>query len=360
MLTEPIGAVHDEGMPNRPFFIFCVFALTVIRPSESAPLISAAAESRLMSKHLVAISDGRQMNVVCIGHGSPTVVFEQGAGANILSWQKVAEPVAKFTRACFYDRAGYGYSEPPGRPSTAEHAAQDLHNLLVRSGIRRPVVLVGHSLGGLYATYFADKYPGEVVGIVLVEPSFAEQDKDLDAATRAKDEAAFKENISQLRRCSALARSGKLAQEMHEECFAFATNRTAKERAFLTYQYVRPDRYEALASEVESQHSADGRSDINSRHEVAARRSFGRIPIIVMTAAESIDGKATTAERNASSNLWRSWKAGHDMLAARSGLGRSIVISQSGHFVQLDQPQEVIEAVKEVVRETRQRQSAHR
>lgn len=340
-------------MTNRRVLIACIFSAAIVHSSACESAGQTMAGVGLIEKHFVTIADGRKMNMVCVGHGSPTVVFEQGSGANILTWQKVVEPVSKFTRSCFYDRAGYGYSDPSGRASSAANATQDLHALLLRSGERRPVILVGHSLGGLYATLYADQYYADVAGLVLIEPSFAQQDKDEEPIDRAKDEIGFKDSTSQLRRCAALARLGKLALETHEECFAFAPNRTAQEKEFLTYQYIRPDRYEALASEVESQHSADGRSDVNSRQEIAARRSFGRKPVIVLTAAEAVDPKATPAERATSSRLWRSWKAGHDKLAARSGRGMSVVVSNTGHFVQLDQPQAVIDAVKKVFRVVR-------
>jgi pimeloyl-ACP methyl ester carboxylesterase len=306
-----------------------------------------------MQKHLVAISGGRKMNLVCAGRGKPTVVFESGLGTNLLTWQKVVDQVARITRTCFYDRAGYGYSDPPGRPSTAANSAQDLHSLLIRARVRRPVILVGHSLGGLYATFYADKYYGDVAGLVLIDPAFAEQDKDEDPAQRAQDKTAFEANVALLRACAALARSGKLTSEKHEECFAFAPNRTPEEKSFLTYQYTRPHRYEAMASEAESLHSDDGRSDLDSRQENAAKRSFGNKPLIVLTAAESPNPNETEAQRAASSRLWRSWKAGHDKLAARSRRGRSIVVSGTGHFIQLDQPQSVIDAVKEVVEDAR-------
>ena len=136
-----------------------------------------ATEAILTSKHLVQIADGRRLNFVCAGSGSPTLVFEGGMGAHLLSWQKVAGPVTRANRACFYDRAGYGYSDPPRRPSTASHATDDLHQVLRRAHVALPIVLVGHSVGGLYATLYADRFPIDVAGLVLIDPSFAEQDK---------------------------------------------------------------------------------------------------------------------------------------------------------------------------------------
>ncbi len=311
------------------------------------------ADTMLSSKHLVKIAGGRQINFVCSGQGSPTVVFEAGLGANLLTWQKVALPVTRSTRACFYDRAGYGYSDAPRRPSTAGQAVADLHQVLHRGLLRLPIILVGHSVGGLYSTLYADSYPADVAGLVLIDPSYAEQDKGESPDELAKDTSSFNETITHLKVCSNLARSGKLASESHAECFAFAPERTPEQRTFLTYQMVRPGRYDAMASEIESQHSPDGRSDINSRQELDARRNWGQMPVVVLTAPLVPDPKASDADRALAERNWGFWKAGHDALAARSARGRSTVVSNTGHFIQVDQPQAVIDAIEDVIAASR-------
>ena len=261
--------------------------------------------------------------------------------------------MARLTRACFYDRAGYGYSDAPRGPSTAEQAVADLHQALRSGRVRLPVILVGHSVGGLYSTLYADRYPTDLAGLVLIDPSYAEQDKGESPDELAKDASSFSETITHLRTCSGLARTGKLASESHPECFAFAPERTPEQRAFLAYQMVRPGRYDAMASEIESQHSPDGRSDINSRQELGARRNWGQMPVVVLTAALVPEPKASDADRALAERNWGFWKAGHDALAARSTRGRSTIVSNTGHFIQLDQPQAVIDAIKGVVASSR-------
>lgn len=184
---------------------------------------------------------------------------------------------------------------------------------------------------------------------MLIEPAFAQQDKDEDAAQRAKDGDGFKTTITQLRQCATLAGSGKLGSEPHEECFAFSADRTQRERVYLSYQMTRPYRYQAMASEVESQHSDDGRSDTNSLALLPYERTHLGIPVVVLTAAQAVDPKASNEDQRASAQLWQTWKAGHDALAARSARGRSVVVPATGHFIQLDQPRAVTEAIAEVV-----------
>ena len=113
---------------------------------------------------------GYRLHVNCLGTGSPTVVIDSGLGDWSASWRSWVQPeAAKATRVCTYDRAGMGYSESGPLPRTAAHFAQELHTLLQHADIPGPYVLVGHSAGGLTVRVFADAYPAEVVGVVLID-----------------------------------------------------------------------------------------------------------------------------------------------------------------------------------------------
>ncbi len=101
---------------------------------------------------------GRSLNLYCSGSGSPAVVMDSGAGAPGYGWKLVEPGIAKLTRACWYDRAGYGWSDPAPRTRTAADIAEDLHKLLHAAGIPPPYVLVGHSLGGFHVRVFAAHY----------------------------------------------------------------------------------------------------------------------------------------------------------------------------------------------------------
>jgi len=121
---------------------------------------------------------GHRLHLNCTGSGSPTVVLEPGAGgmSSDLGW--ITPAVARNTRVCVYDRAGRGWSEPADTPQDGTQIATDLHTLLQRGHVPGPYVLAGHSFGGLYVLTFADRYPSEVAGLVLVDctnPAFAAQ-----------------------------------------------------------------------------------------------------------------------------------------------------------------------------------------
>ncbi|HEU4770692.1 MAG TPA: alpha/beta hydrolase, partial [Candidatus Udaeobacter sp.] len=115
--------------------------------------------------------DGHNLNLLVGGTGSPAVIFEGGFGAGIASWSTVQKEVAGFAQTVSYDRAGLGQSELGPKPRSAKQIANELHTALQKAGVKPPYVLVGHSLGGMFVRVFADLYPNEVSGIVLIDPS---------------------------------------------------------------------------------------------------------------------------------------------------------------------------------------------
>jgi pimeloyl-ACP methyl ester carboxylesterase len=129
------------------------------------------------------------------GHGSPTVVFESGAGGlGLDNWTKVQAEVSKFASTVAYDRAGCGNSDPGPEPRDARRIAGELHEALGRVNARPPYVLVGHSSGAHYIRLFAHAYPEEVAGLVFVDPA-TEQihdwfEKHVSEAMKAKADAA--------------------------------------------------------------------------------------------------------------------------------------------------------------------------
>jgi pimeloyl-ACP methyl ester carboxylesterase len=113
---------------------------------------------------------GSRLHLHDMGEGTPAVVFESGIAATSLSWRHVMSEVAGFTKVCSYDRAGFGWSDAAVTPRTPAHIVEELSLLLRNAGISPPYILVGHSFGALVVRLFAARYRGDVAGVVLVDP----------------------------------------------------------------------------------------------------------------------------------------------------------------------------------------------
>lgn len=124
---------------------------------------------------------GRTLNIYCSGQGAPTVVLEPGGNSPGYEQLTIQGKMSAFTRACWYDRAGVGWSDPPSSPRTSASIVNDLHEALHRAGITPPYVMVGGSVGGQYVRIYTARYPADVAGLVLVDPAVPEQ-RDPDFA----------------------------------------------------------------------------------------------------------------------------------------------------------------------------------
>lgn len=168
----------------RPVLLLPVFlALVVASVGGLYETVQEArdADALATTGHLYDVG-GHHLWMSCVGSGSPTVVLESGLGeasAPMSAW--VAPAIAEDTRVCVYDRAGYGRSESSDVPTSGESAAADLHRLLGVAGESGPFVLAGHSTGAVYVRLFADAFPEDVAGVVLLDGQPAEAMSQLPA-----------------------------------------------------------------------------------------------------------------------------------------------------------------------------------
>ena len=122
--------------------------------------------------------NGHRMHILCTGSGSPTIVLESGLGNDALTWGGVQPVLSSTTRVCSYDRAGFGWSDPLPPPRDADHIAAELHELLLQAKVTGPIVLMGHSIAGIYMRDYATRYPENIVGIVFEDGSTPLQDEN--------------------------------------------------------------------------------------------------------------------------------------------------------------------------------------
>jgi pimeloyl-ACP methyl ester carboxylesterase len=138
-------------------------------------------------------ANGPNLRMLVLGSGRPTVVFENGGGGSLELWGQVPVRVSKFARVVAYDRAGDGLSDKVTMQLDGRIIASQLHAALRNARIPPPYILVGHSLGGPYSRIFADIYPKEVAGMVLVDPTQEEMMvwNDENGFSRASDRPEF-------------------------------------------------------------------------------------------------------------------------------------------------------------------------
>jgi pimeloyl-ACP methyl ester carboxylesterase len=294
---------------------------------------------------LVTIESNRRLNVYCTGAGSPTVIFDSGLGDGTRAWGLIQPAIAEHTRACSYDRAGLGFSDPPTRPSTSTNVVDDLHRLFHAAHVKPPYVLVGHSLGGMHVKLYAEMYLPEVAGLVFVDPSHEDLGKGAWAID-PESRKTYAPYMEALHRCLEARPDDFVAgSELVKNCGPFPDpHYSAAINAVETQLGKQHGRLQARVSEQENVW-------FTSADQVrAAYRPLGDIPIIVLTHEVSPRGPAENQEqRDAKNKLWIDL---HDQIAAMSTRGKRLTVDNAGHYIQMDQPQVVIDSILEIVRTT--------
>ncbi|MBD8879855.1 MULTISPECIES: alpha/beta hydrolase [Rhodanobacter] len=310
---------------------------------------------------LIPLPDGRRLNLFCMGAGTPVVILEAGLGDDDLSFRRVQGRLADVTRVCSYDRAGMGFSDPSVGPSTAFHVANDLHALIRQASIPLPVVLVGHSNGGLYAALYAADFPREVAGLVLIDPdSFGLDEaarKVLDQPWLDQWRAGTRNEIGQARTCVALAQRGALNKTpaRYPDCMDNPPNADPALHRLLDAQLARPSEQEAISTETQDTDPPPDR-DLSDA-ELAFQRlhfDFGDKPIIVLSGTNELGGLPPSQR----AKVTKAMLANEAAMAAYSTQGRQILVDSKSEYLQTYAPDVVVRAVTDVVRKVRVRMAA--
>ena len=263
--------------------------------------------------HLVDIG-GHRLHLWCTGDGTPAVILDTGLGGSSADWGFVQPDVARFTRVCSYDRAGAGYSDPGPSPRTARRIASELAELLARSGIDGPVVLVGASIAGFDVRVFASDYPQRAAGLVLVDASHEDQAHEVPWMAR----------FVPLLSTTGVLRLFGVSFGQRLELLAPSVRQFAQATSF------RAAGYQAAADEII--HVRESASEVRS-----SRRKL-TIPVLVITGGRRADED------------WRELQRDQASLSERGCL---TIAQESGHVVAIDQPGVVVDAIRTVVEAAR-------
>lgn len=260
--------------------------------------------------------DGHRLHLLCSGAGSPTVVLEAGLRESALGWAVIQRQLAATTRVCSYDRAGMAWSEPDADPPTAAHSAEQLHALLAQAGEPGPYLLVGHSIGAMVVRVFADAYPTEMAGLVLIDPTNEE------ALIAAGDPAPV---IITTRLQGLLAELG-VVRLFGRSIVPGSVGAMPPPEVLdaVPVLYGAPSQGTAVRELEASVESA-----MSVRESVSAD-AWGGLPVVVISSADS-----SAADQ-----------PHHATLAAMSTRGIHVVAESGGHYVHYDDPELVIEAVR--------------
>ena len=267
---------------------------------------------------------GRTLNIFCSGEGAPAVIFDTyGHGAGY-SWHALQSEAAKFTRACWYDRAGYGWSDPAPMPRTFQMVASDLHQLLHAADVPPPYILVGGGDAASHIRVYHGFYPAEVAGVVMVNANDVdEKDTEIPESTKGAWAKHFGSFAPRVRGAACLAfpllaHTGlvRLAGLFQGDRRTDSLNLTSKEQTMLDF----------LSDNPTAQRGSELCARETSMEQVQAAGNLGDVPLIVIATAGRMPA-AASAERAAAA-AWNKHQAEQvqPRLAALSSRGRLVLL----------------------------------
>ncbi len=292
---------------------------------------------------------GTRLNFYCMGKGSPTVVFDSGWGDWAPVWTIVQPEVAKMTRACSYDRAGAGFSDPGPLPRTSVRIAAELRSALRHAGFQGPYILVGNAFGGDNVRTFAARYPAEVAGLVLVEA---------DIVSSPEERRGHAKLIASMRECRDAIAAGKPLPQAPagpdgagRNCAQGFFFRGLPERMWsaelnaklLELVQTKVAIYDSYISEMEQM-------PVDEQYLEHHRRPLGSSPIRVLsTGKHGVHSLDPTRQLDPVQQKYQQEVARQQASWLRlSSNAKQLFSDKSSEYIPLDQPSFVVDAIREV------------
>lgn len=331
-------------MKRKLIRISSIVLLVVVILAFGTAIAGQIAKANMKQKHpapgqLVDIG-GYKLHINCMGEGSPTVILAAGLGDFSVTWGAVQPELAKTTRVCAYDRAGYGWSNPSPYELTITGMADELHTMLVNANVPGPYVMVGHSLSGLMVRVFTHNYPEDVAGMVLVDSTHDEQYVRLVAAVPKFGEllqSGIESGKGQYRFFRFLSSTGVMALMPQ-----LIPNSGFPEAVFEQYKanWSTSNFFDTILAE------AGALEEILADTRDMHISGFGNLPLTVLSAGPSgSDPNYSDSENQKLTQIRQELQS--DLLKLSSD-SKQIIAEQSGHYIQHDQPDLVIDAILEM------------
>ena len=288
---------------------------------------------------------GHRLHAVCRGSGRPVVLLESGIAASSLSWSAVQPAIATLTRVCAYDRAGLAWSDPPSSPRSFARIVDELALVLDRIAPGERVVLVGHSFGSFVVRAYAARRPDRVVGLVLVDPAMEwlqpptpRRARLLRGGRQLAKLGALLARLGVVRVCLALLTGGvPAAPRLFVRVFGPTAARTL-ERLVGEVRKLPPDVHpivQELWCQPKCFHAmADHLASLErDRTEITACETPPHIPVTVISSGDQ-PPEQIAAQRT---------------LGEKSAHRRHVIAAKSAHWIQFDEPELIVAAVRELV-----------
>jgi pimeloyl-ACP methyl ester carboxylesterase len=335
----------------------CLLPIAALLGAAAEPAGPESASAYIGPHSRIEIEPGRRINLLCMGSGKHTVLFDSGGSDWSVIWALVQPEVAKGARACAYDRAGMGHSDPAPIPRSPAAIVEDLHKLIRAAGLKRPLVLVGHSLGGFNVKLYAALYPEDVAGMVLVDPA-EERGWDrtrgeirsrygarLAARAELLDSTFLEWLVSRYRSCAEAAGTDGLdpASPAYKRCTDPVRPKLGPEIAAERMKIQATAAYQsAQASEIVNSVYGDARAD-RAYAGLFRPGLLGSKPVIVLShGLYDRDDPLDVLSFDQGVRL-------HRQSASLSRRGRQRIVPDSHHNIEIDAPKAIVEAVAEVL-----------
>ncbi len=282
---------------------------------------------------------GHELHLHCTGEGNPTVILESANMGWSLHWTKIQADLARLTRVCSYDRAGFGWSERGPSPRTGRHIASELHTLLARARVSGPYILVGHSLGGFVVRLYYNSYKDDVVAMVLVDAHHERQ----------FDEEEFRKFIAAIRTAFPIIGAATtvgvtrlmLTLDVLPPLFAKQEESAPLEiRPMLRAGWARTRYFATMADEEASLEE--------TASQVKRAGLLGDLPLVVVTATGPTwwPDMPQDVDPSRFRHMWLNLQADLLKLSTNS---RQVFADRSTHFANLDQPEMIVEQVRQLI-----------